>query len=159
MSRRARIRSLIYIAAVSAAFQPAALRAQSANITSCADFARVAFSAENDAVRLVRVAQAPNMKIVSLGSSIGKDLLKDEFETTDQFAKRRSREWKKVLGKDLMVVRVPLKSTAVQYDADTGTASVQLARIDLLSAEVIALPVLLIWTSIFSVKRLQDAER
>lgn len=134
VSRQVRIRSLISIAVASIALQSAQLRAQTANITSCADFARVALSSENDVARLVRVAQAPNMKTVSLGSGVGKDLLKDEFETTEQFGQRRLREWKKVLGRDLMVVRVPLKTTAVRYDADTGKASVQLAATDLLSA-------------------------
>jgi hypothetical protein len=102
---------------------------------TCADFRRSAASKPNDTYRLLAIARAPALNIVSFGQVSGHDLAKNEFETTEEYQARRAARWKHLLGeRDVLVIKKTLSPSAVEYDADSGTTTVRLATMDLASA-------------------------
>lgn len=94
---------------------PDAYALKVASIGNCADFDAQAASLPNAGPLLSNAAIAG-----------GSSLSKDEFETTAQFEARQAGYWRDRVGSlDRIVVRIPIDSYKVSYDADHGTALVK----------------------------------
>jgi hypothetical protein len=96
------------------AMTPAEYRAAVADVTSCADF---------DA-RAAELPSAVPLMVAALHNEGG--TTKSEYETTAQFRERQAEFWSSHLGDPQhLVIRVPIDSYKVSYDADRGVSVVK----------------------------------